>query len=831
MNFQGLTFKRAAAGAAFLVGLTLQALPAAAADAQQVLDRVYTYNAGAVLNMAFGNASRPPDFTKLGVSANGISTCTLTSVDGLWCLDGQNLKKWANPLALAPVGNTILNCTDAVLGFDATVTPSCTGMTVDESGGIWLAGKKRLPNNWPARPWWIPEATWIALQTWFSPYSLVKVVAKTNGACPAGSGWQAIAGRPYCAKEMYSGRFLVTQLSPAESGGQSGVVGIEDFRNILFFPDNSAAPQPVTLSGGWNTGLKFGEVLDDVTVLKHAGQSFVIATTNSGRVLAKNAASVTPPFQVFNIPADRAPGLAKCSNAGKFGVRASPTADIVFVTDRAYCQALALVPNASNFASLVHLKWTRQGANGPITSDLTLSTRDQGIGTFPVIGLTVAPGTGFDFADCGVGETCGIVNGPDGKPAAKLYDVQLAPGSPSSATVFQVKNLPDCRYAFMEGFTQRALCASKVGVVVNPGGGFATIDANTGASTPWFPPSAQVLNVTPLLPLDVTSNFDDSGVPPLGLPPLLISPRYRAQSRNHFLFDAIFIKPAPGAQFQGVLGAEYDVPALEGGAPGSSLGCPIVPPDAPPLDPSVPHGTPSIADLLKWDVITAVSETWISVPSVTPQKSFIDSLANVGCGSVKGSYGRLSLLPYNMEIAPDTYGPTQASNTPVLTTGNDAVFLRLADSLINDLTYVYFELACKAVDNPAGGAPLSDYYCNPANATPPQHFGPYPIDELFWIREKFNRCMVGAFDSLEHDQSLLITPVSGDYRNRPYCIAFLERLDSFVATLPATSPLNDKANRVGELKARVNILRNLHKTKVLPSIPDSGFQSEPPPSN
>ena len=60
--------------------------------------------------------------------------------------------------------------------------------------------------------------------------------------------------------------------------------------------------------------------------------------------------------------------------------------------------------------------------------DLTLKTKDA-TGTFPVIGLTVAPGMGIDFTNCEVGETCAIVNGADGKPAAKLSDVQLAEGS------------------------------------------------------------------------------------------------------------------------------------------------------------------------------------------------------------------------------------------------------------------------------------------------------------------------------------------------------------------------------------------------------------------
>ena len=115
---------------------------------------------GSVLNMAFGNAARPPDFTNLGVSAAGISACTLTSVDGLCCLDGKNLTQVAQSAGARSVqAPHVLNCTDPALGFDTGLSPSCTGMTVDKSGAIWLSGKKRLPNNWPPRPWWIPEQT------------------------------------------------------------------------------------------------------------------------------------------------------------------------------------------------------------------------------------------------------------------------------------------------------------------------------------------------------------------------------------------------------------------------------------------------------------------------------------------------------------------------------------------------------------------------------------------------------------------------------------------------------------------------------------------------
>ena len=121
MNIRSLTIKQAAAALFLILAAALQAAPAAAAEAgaTQVLDRVFTYNAGGVLNMAFGNADRPPDFTNLGLGGAAISTCTLTATDGLYCLDGKILRKWPNPL-VPSMHSDVLNCADNALGLDTT---------------------------------------------------------------------------------------------------------------------------------------------------------------------------------------------------------------------------------------------------------------------------------------------------------------------------------------------------------------------------------------------------------------------------------------------------------------------------------------------------------------------------------------------------------------------------------------------------------------------------------------------------------------------------------------------------------------------------------------
>ena len=97
---------------------------------------------------------------------------------------------------------------------------------------------------------------------------------------------------------------------------------------------------------------------------------------------------------------------------------------------------------------------------------------------------------------------------------------------------------------------------------------------------------------------------------------------------------------------------------------------------------------------------------------------------------------------------------------------------------------------------------------------------------LYWIREKLDRCMQGCVRQHRAQTMRRDLPQTGRIACRTWTGWTGSR-----RPLPATTPLHDKANRVGELKARVNVLRNLHKSRVLPSIPDGGFTSEPAPSS
>ena len=72
------------------------------------------------------------------------------------------------------------------------------------------------------------------------------------------------------------------------------------------------------------------------------------------------------------------------------------------------------------------------------------------------------------------------------------------------------------------------------------------------------------LNVTPLMPLEITTLFDSSGVPPKGLPRMLISPQYRAQEQAGVLFEALFGITEQGVVFTETFSGEFDVLKLAG---------------------------------------------------------------------------------------------------------------------------------------------------------------------------------------------------------------------------------------------------------------------------
>ena len=108
----------------------------------QTLDSVAVNSSGTVVEMLFSNPLRESDFEHNGIVGSAFATCTLTAIDGLFCLDGKLIRHWANP-AVASSAETLINCEDPVLNLDTKKEDTCTGLAVDLSGTIWIAGKNK----------------------------------------------------------------------------------------------------------------------------------------------------------------------------------------------------------------------------------------------------------------------------------------------------------------------------------------------------------------------------------------------------------------------------------------------------------------------------------------------------------------------------------------------------------------------------------------------------------------------------------------------------------------------------------------------------------------
>jgi len=495
---------------------------------------------------------------------------------------------------------------------------------------------------------------------------------------------------------------------------------------------------------------------------------------------------------------DFAIGEIKASVDYSYGIRTSFKTGRVYVSDSNARAVRALVPAAADTGyQLIPLT--------PDTNGILYTTP-----TAPE-GLTVAPGNSVDLSTCtgtdpitGKPVKCTVIPGATGQPPSVTFDqVKLAgENPPTGVTVYQIRGLIDCRYAPVD-------CSNLLGV---PPIGTAPFDKNeyvegligAGIIIPLDPskpslaknryrPAAQLLNVTPMLPEDVTSLFSESG----GLPDLQISRTYRAQlgtdPARPFRFDALFYKTAKGQVFVDTLFTDVEVNQLSS----TTLGCRD-------NDSSTPEPSITFETLLKFDVVTRVSEKNRSVSDFfrAAQNDYRDTIINDGCGGSRGQAPELSLVPINLQIAPDTYGPQSTSNTQSVTENNDAVFARLVESLYDDLNRSRAQLACTRFD---GGAspPVGSVECNDLASK--------------WSTGKtlLNSCVSSAFSG----QSTTTTN---------NCNAFRTQLAVYRTTVGALSPnpSNDPANRIGEQKARVATLARIFDERFVPSILPKGWCRE-----
>ncbi len=764
-----------------LLGAAPGLAQAATAQPVQTLDRVDVYNKSNVLEMEFDNPARTFDFATLAISpasTTGFRACQVTASQALYCIDGKEVRYWAKPLEAVGPGQLLFTC--SALGLDANRFDTCIGLTVDLSGTIWLSGRNTA-----------------------GTYSLFRLTP-ASGSC----GAQVTAGT-YCGSEIARDPRKFLDLSAIDGDAGAAFIGPNNVRgpgilaleatsdvnevtsnSLMFFPAGAAGGAPVTIASGtlnWGgLALQPGERLQSATLLQLPAalgtvSNFALVATTASRVLAIDTANPVAARAVFDINASRQ-GVPQTSSPVKcnlltfqqYGIRASSKSGRVYLTDRIYCQAVALQSNGGNPFALVNVQ-----ENG---KNLTFSTT----ASYPPDAATIAPGVIVNLVDCSA--TCVLLTDALGNRAASLSGVQLA-GSKSGMTLFQVKNIPDCRWDASLCTGLGFLPTDATLVFDGAGNGVPLNDSRIGSAAA----NQLFLNVTPLLPREITGQFVANAAPPRGLPRMLISPQYRAQQQNLFKFEALFGIPEAGVIFKQTFTGEFDVCRLTGGTteynangtwkgcklPGKELGCGY----------DYSEGKKPNRD---WDVTTTVSEKYVTaVPGAANVASsvlkYVDTLTNTGCyNPTRISGDRWSMYAYNLEIAPNT----------------DAVFARLLSSLYSDLEETRAELTCKQVDTTATSvAPVSRQAC--ANLKKLWDSG----------KTKLDKCV-----------SASTQPKSS--AGSENCQSFASQLKLYqdaLNSLPVPPASQDPANRLGELKARVAVLFHVYSDRFQPSIPANGF--------
>jgi len=733
----------------------------------QTLDQVKIYGSNALgsdedvrrlpFNDPYRDVSNPEDQSlPTGITwPGGFVACKQTSADGLICLTKDEMVvNWPDPAH--PTGSPeLFSCNDLHDLLDERAPNTCTGLTADESPAIWLAGKNKGKTH-----------------------SLVKVEARACGSESGPSQEIRVGGRTFCAVEWDTGRPLLLDVTRVE-GRQSGrippiigiggviedgelVVGLEQRLDAALF----SATRPgtyVTIPGGktgWALGRK--EVLQSIALLQSEDdgggvRNHVLVTTSLGRILAKDLQSLQAPAEVVftdEVCAGDAPPV--------YTLRASPKGKVVYMANNNCHRAIALEATTAPALKLVRAKedyFQLDADDEPILPMVRDEVPALFTGPIAPEGLTVAPGEDLSLADCtgGVDEACPLVRG------ATLWSVSYT-GDPD-VTIYQIKNIPDCRWIIAEGLPIPEECTPR-DQAGNP------LDPNPVLPDAGLPAAGQRLNVEPLLPPDLKDALSAKGIELPG--ELLIAPQFRAQEDLDFRFEAFFVAVDPTTTFTGTYEGEFDTLLLAG----SELGCKDT------------YGT------TRWDVVTKISERFRSVDGL-----FIDMLVNTGCGTSKIKGQGFSLFSYNLTVTPHTYVDVDGDTHPDLVMDNDAVFARLLEKLFSDLHYIAQYEACGAFAGATGAYPISTTKCDTLLAA------------LSNAGDKLGKCIEATYEPKQ----------SASNQN---CQSFLQQIGSFRDALAAPDPGpvgSDLANRVGELDVRYSVLMHVYDTRFAPSIPDGGF--------
>ena len=446
------------------VGVASEALAQTAPDViEQTLDRADVFSRTKTQGVS------PKLLPYAVTAATAFTECQNTSTRGMFCLDGSLVRNWPDPEKAPEASSTLFSCSDPAFALGTGAI--CTAMTVDLSGSVWLVGKKG------------------------NSYSLFKVVK-----APCAAGFTALTNAAgYCARAYASGRPLLVDISPVDGDiGNNfqygpGIIGLEGSNQVTFFSKTFGVLPTVIASGKQTWGLSGNEALLGVSLLQRTGtietgpnagtytDNFVVATTTTGRVLAKQVSGVATTVFNTNFLATSGRGSA-CPGvlpAARFGVRASAKSGQVFLTDKSYCRTVVTKPNY-----LYSFPAEPTGQAFSLSTIATLST-----GAEPPEGASVSPGIDIDLNTCGNTQaSCELIpDGPtDGSqtiPGALLSGVVIEPGR-SGMALFQIKNIPDCRYLV----DKPAACSNPLDpAVINMDGSPVTPSSPPGAAVPEYP--------------------------------------------------------------------------------------------------------------------------------------------------------------------------------------------------------------------------------------------------------------------------------------------------------------------------------------------------------
>ena len=757
----------------FCVALSLFIVVPAAAQVNQVLDSTFVNGREIAAELIFDSPDTQYEYS--GITGTNIEACKLSALDGLYCLDAKLIRNWPQPTQSSNSA-TVVDCEDPVLDLDTKKDNTCTGLTVDLEGNIWIAGKNKGKSH-----------------------SLIKLVPYDSG-CPAAPYEGALElGKltsygDYCAYEFATGRPLLIDLAPiggdmAENFALPGhaaplkaVIGLEERKTVVAFLESGEVVEIASGKSDW--GLIGPEQLLAVTLLQYQDplKNVILTVTTNGRILAWDLAGTGPAVEVAITGAAQAePGQCSEDDA-LYSIRASSTTGLVYLTDSQYCEVVALEPSLDDGDNL-SLAYAADLYRSVLSiADLTVPT-----------GVTVAPGTFIDLSNC-YDEACTLATDSDGQPAAQMQFVNLGIDSATGLSLFQVEGIPDCRYdplactaildpGFTGGETAAVADLISAGVIVP-----LYLDQGDNRDVVGNP-GAQRLNITPLLPAEVTDLF------PEGLPDLLI-PRYvRGQFGNNFSINGFFGIPQDGVVFRDTFEITYSLPEL--GV--SSNGCALT------------YGD------IEWDIVGTVSERFVSAsdPYSASSPLHLLSVSNADCGSSRARDKTWSFKPYNLEPARCTFNPDLGDNWAddgtcklggVDEDPDDAVYAKMLLVLVDDFQQTLEQLACVDADG-NGASPLTESDCGTIG------------NQVVNMIDKVDKC----WDATQQPKQS-----SGDQN----CQAFDSQLANLQAQLEQTFPNGtDIANRVGELKARADIIRHVFETRFMPSLltlPDQAFD-EPNP--